>query len=264
MVDAAPMPTTDAPASPGTALVYAHSGSMLYAMNPMTLAATPIGSMTGLDPMRSLLDLAINRTGVMVGVSREKLYRIDATTGALTLVNDLSVAAQGFNSLSYAPITPGDPNSPELLISANDAGDVFEINTNGAQAVPVMLGNFGTTGGQQIRSSGDLVAVTGLGIYATVNVGDDRDAPDYLAKIDPANGWRATVMPQSTGVNKIFGLGFWGGKFYGFADNGVDASNNSLGGRMIQIDPTTGAAIELSSADIRWYGAGVTTSAPLL
>ena len=71
-------------------------------------------------------------------------------------------------------------------------------------------------------------------------------------------------MPQSTGFNKIFGLGFWGGKFYGFADNGVDAGGASLGGRMIQIDPVTGAGMELSSADIRWYGAGVTTAAPIL
>ena len=36
------------------------------------------------------------------------------------------------------------------------------------------------------------------------------------------------------------------------------------GGKMIQIDPNTGAAILLSSDSIRWFGAGVATDAPVL
>jgi hypothetical protein len=33
---------------------------------------------------------------------------------------------------------------------------------------------------------------------------------------------------------------------------------------VIQIDPNTGAAIEINSAPIRWFGAGVATDAPVL
>jgi len=45
-----------------------------------------------------------------------------------------------------------------------------------------------------------------------------------------------------------------------FTDNGFDIG----GGKMIQIDPVTGAATELNSAGVRWFGAGVTTTAPLI
>lgn len=260
----APPADIDAPPFVGNALIYAHSGTVLYAMDPATLAATQIGSMAGLDSMRSLLDLAVDRAGGIVGVSREKLYEISSSSGALTLIGDLSAAAQGFTSLSYAPMNPNDPASPEILISANDEGEVYKFDLSGVQVTAILMGNYGTSGGQQIRSSGDVVAVTGLGIFATVDVGDDPDAPDYLAKIEPSDAWKATILPQSTGFTKIFGLGFWGGKFYGFVDNGVDTNGTSLGGRMIQIDPVTGEGTEISAADIRWYGAGVTTAAPIL
>jgi len=240
------------------ARVYAHSGSMLYVMNPITLAAMPVGPITGLDPMRSLLDLAIDREGGAIGVSREKVYRVDTMTGALTFLGELPENAHNTNSLSYAPTNPADPNSPEILITANESGDVFKIDLSGVQPTPIHMGNFGTHNGQQIRSSGDLVGIHGLGIFATVDVGDDRDAPDYLAQIDPVT-WKATVKAQSTGFNKIFGLGYWDGRFYGFADNGFEAGS----GTMIQIDPDTGAGIELSTADIRWFGAAVTTVVPI-
>ena len=155
--DASPTDAVQDDGTTSSAIVYAHSGTTLYAMNPATLAATPIGPMSGLDAMRSLLDLAVDRNGGLVGVSREKLYRINATSGALTLINDLSAQAQGFTSLSYAPSDPNDPNSTEVLISANDAGDVFKLDLSGVQAVPIKMGNYGLHNGQQIRSSGDLV-----------------------------------------------------------------------------------------------------------
>ena len=48
-----------------------------------------------------------------------------------------------------------------------------------------MLGDVGMHNGQQIGSSGDLIGVRGLGIYATVNVGTNQASQDYLARIDP-------------------------------------------------------------------------------
>ena len=249
----------DAQVDPTNARVYAHSGAMLYVMDPVTLAATPVGPMNGLDMNRSLLDLAIDRNSGAIGVSREKLYRVDTMTGALTYLGELPKSAHNTNSLSYAPLDPTDQSSPEILISANENGDVFKIDLSGVSPTPIPMGNFGTVDGQQIRSSGDLVGIHGLGIFATVDVGDDRDAPDYLAKIDPANGWKATVLPQSTGFNRLFGLGYWNGKFYGFGDNGFEAGT----GTMVEIDPVTGAGTELDTSNIRWFGAAVTTVVPI-
>ena len=56
----------------------------------------------------------------------------------------------------------------------------------------------------------------------------------------------------------VRGLGYWAGTFYGFIDAGAGA------GKMIKIDQATGAAQLINSGTQRWYGAGVTTDAPVL
>jgi len=100
-----------------------------------------------------------------------------------------------------------------------------------------------------------LIGVRGLGIYATVNVGTETH--DYLAKIDPAT-WKATPLGTGTGFSKIFGLGFWTGHIYGFVDVGANS------GKIIDIDPNTGAGHEVESGAVQWFGAGVSTDAPIL
>ena len=252
-VDAPAQPDEDAPPVAVMSRVYAHSGDTLYRMDPLTLAATPIGPMGGLDA--ALLDLAVDKNDNIVGVTASKLYSLDANTGAPTLIKTLTGAAQGLTSLSYIP--GATSSDPDLLVSANGDGDVFSIDP--VTGTATQIGSYGTgPGGVTISSSGDLFGVEGFGIYATVYVGGDKSV-DYLAKIDPANNYKAALMPQPTGYSKIFGLGFWGGKIYGFVDNGFDASS----GTMIQIEPD-GQAIELSTADVRWFGAGVTTDAPII
>ncbi|HLL22244.1 MAG TPA: hypothetical protein VK427_08935, partial [Kofleriaceae bacterium] len=217
-VDAAPPPQSDAPfvEPEDTSRVYAHSGGMLYRMNNKTLSAQPIGPMTGLT--QNLLDLAIDRDDKLVGITRDKIYTLSATSGAATLIRSLGASAQDLTSLSFVPKTLTDPTSPDILVSANDQGDVFEINSSTGTATKI--GSYGSTANGVVKSSGDLFGVRGLGIFATVDVGTDTQ--DYLARIDPANGWKATPIGAGTGFDKIFGLGYWGGKIYGFVDNGFD------------------------------------------
>jgi hypothetical protein len=109
----------------------------------------------------------------------------------------------------------------------------------------------------RVGSSGDLIAVRGLGIYATVNVGTDPMAQDFLARIDPTT-WTATPLGTGTGYNDIFGLGYWQGTIYGFV------STSTTTGKMITNDPNTGVGTEVLAGAIRWYGAGVATDAPIL
>ena len=252
----APAPQPDAPGDPvDTSRVFAHSGGMLYRMNNKTLAADPIGPLTGLGS-QNLLDLAIDKDDKLVGITRDKLFAINQTTGATTLIRALGTSAQDLTSLSYVPQSLADPSSPDILISANDTGAVFRIDASTGTAT--QIGSYGSTAAGVIKSSGDLFGVRGFGIFATVDIG--TDAQDYLARIDPDNNWKATPLGTGTGFDKIFGLGYWGGKIYGFVDNGFEVG----GGKMIQIDPNTGAAILLSSDQIRWFGAGVATDAPVL
>jgi hypothetical protein len=231
--------------------VYGHSGDMLYRLDPDNLAATAVGAMTSLDG--GLLDLAVDKNDRLVGITRLKLYSLSATTGAATLIRDLSASAQNFTSLSYVP--GAAMTDPDVLISANDQGNVFRIDETTGTAT--MIGNYGMHNGMQVVSSGDLFGVRGLGVFATVDVGSGT--MDYLARIDTTT-WKATPLPNATGYDKIFGLGFWGGKVYGFVDDGFDAGT----GKLIEINSTTGTATELNTSGVRWFGAGVTTSAPIL
>lgn len=245
----------DAPPQMGeSSRVYAHSGTTLYRIDTATLAPIMIGTMAGLGT-ESLTDLAIDKNDHMVGITMKKLYGIDAATGTVTLIKDLSQSATGFTSLSYVPTDLNDPTSDDILVSANGNGAVFKIDPATGNAS--MLGNYGMIASQQVRSSGDIVAVRGLGIYATVDVGDDPNADDYLAKIDPVT-WKATPLGTGTGFTRIFGLGYWAGKFYGFVDNGTGM------GKMIMIDQNTGAGSLITAGPQQWYGAGVTTDAPIL
>ncbi|MGE0549251.1 MAG: hypothetical protein AB7O24_15420 [Kofleriaceae bacterium] len=246
-IDAAPFPTISR--------VYAHSGGTLYQLDSDTLVATPIGAMSGLGT-QSLTDLAIDKNDAMVGITFNKLVKVDATTGNTTLIKDLSMSARGLTSLSFVPEDLGNPNSADILVSANDDGVVFEIDAVTGNATE--LGNFGSTSDGPVVSSGDLIGVRGFGIYATVNVGDD--AMDYLARIDPANNWKATPIGAGTGFDNIFGLAYWNGKIYGFVDGGFMAAT----GKIIDIDPATGAGTVLDEGDVRWFGAGVATDAPII
>jgi hypothetical protein len=259
-------PGTDAPSQPDASTIdaapsevsriYAHSGNTLYQMDSLTLKETVIGPITGLGN-QSLTDLAIDKNDVIVGITLNKLYSINPSTGAATLIRDLD--ANNLTSLSYIPTVLGDPNSAEILVSVNSFGDVLQIDP--ATGNTTVIGNYGLHGGQQVRSSGDLFAVHGFGIFASVEVGD-TPSNDFLARVDPANGWKATPVKDGvdTGFDRIFGMGFWGGIVYGFVD-----LNTGNGGKMVQIDATTGVGIELAMYPaVRWFGAGVATDAPIV
>lgn len=244
-------PDVDAAPPVDNSRVFAHSDAVLYRLDNRSFAATQVGSMTGLD--NDLLDLAIDKDDKIVGVTRDALWSLNAQTGAATMIRALTGDAQGLTSLSYVP--DPNPGNPDILVSANRSGQVFRIDP--ATGTASLLGSYGTApGGAVIGSSGDLFGVRGFGIFATVDV--ENETLDYLAKIDPVT-WKATIIGP-TGYDRIFGLGYWDGRIYGFVDDGFEAGT----GKLISIDATTGDGTELSNAVIRWFGAGVATDAPLL
>ena len=277
------VPPIDAPKIPldGTqvleSLVYAHTGNHLYRIDTVTNLPIDIGVITGLATNESVTDIAVDKAGKIVGIGFKNLYSINKDTGAATLLKTLPLSAQGFTSLSYVPTNLQDMNSAEILVAANNDGDVFSIDTATGDATPI--GAYGVCGqnnvvcpnpaqnnGKTIGSSGDIVAVYGAGIYATVNIGTsnaDRDEPDYLAKINPTN-WKATLPNADTGLDHIFGLAFWKGKVYGFVDVPGVGTGAVRTGKFVSLDPNTGAATELKNGPEAWFGAGVTTIAPIV
>ncbi len=235
-------------------LVYAHSGPDLYRIDTNNLDVIHIGAFGG----NNLTDIAVDKDGGMVGVSFGKLWSIDPGTGVATEIAAFDGQSDSLTSLSYVPVDPNDPDSAERLVTAGKSGDVYEVDpTTGAATV---IGNYGLSNGMQICSSGDIVSVRGLGTLATVTVGCPVfTGLDYLATVDPTT-WEVTLIgTESTGFDKIFGLGFWGGTIFGFVDaEGPDT------GTMITIDPVTGVGTPAVSSTFDWYGAGVTTVAPIV
>lgn len=234
--------------------VYAHSGQVLYRLDTTTLAPVEIGPF-GLSGS-SITDIAVDKNDRMLGVGLNNIYTIDLATGTATLLTAVT-GASGLTSLSFVPVDLANPDSAERLIAATDQGAVLEINqTTGATTV---LGNYGVTaaGGEQIRSSGDIVAISGFGIYATVTVGTPLSNPDYLARVNPMT-WQATLIGGGTPYDRVFGVGFWRNKLYGFVDRGAAS------GEIIELDINTGVATSVNTGTIQWFGAGVTTDAPVI
>jgi len=238
-----------------TSRVYAHSGHELYRIDTVNFGTVQIGPLAGLGSA-SMTDIAVDKNDHMVGVTLNNLYSVDANTGACTLIKSLASSTHNPTSLSYVPADLNDPNSADILVTADSVGDVYQIDE--ATGSASKLGSYGSVALGKVVSSGDLIGVRGLGIYATVDVGSGANTNDYLASIDPTT-WKATPIGSGTGYNNIFGLGFWAGKIYGFVD---DKTNHS--GKIISIDPNTGSATEILSSAIEWYGAGVTTDAPII
>jgi hypothetical protein len=223
--------------------VYAHSASELYRVDPTTLAIQKVGDFdwgsVGNDQMT---DLAIDKTGQMIGVSFTRVYRVDPTTAATTLLsNSLSGT---FNGLSFVPASQIGSTGDDVLVGTRASdGSVFRIDP--ATGSATTIGNMGS-----YQSSGDLVAVDGFGTMQTVTGGSG----DRLARLAETT-FAATPIGNGTGIGQIWGVAFWKSKIYGFTN----------GGQFVMIDPATGQATMVSQQQgVAWWGAAVTTLAPVL
>ncbi len=231
----------DAEVSTQSTRVYAHTGNDLYAIDPNDLSTSFVGNFGELP--RSITDIAVSANGAIVGVTANGVYSIDAGTAKPTLLTSLAEGAF-LTALTFVPNPVAQDQ--EILIGVDKDGSSYRINTdNGAID---FVGEYGNG----IESSGDMVFVENLGILATVaNVPSMTPEKVALARIDPLT-FKATVLGD-TGFQDVFGLGFWEDKVYGFTKNG----------EFILIDPVSGVGTLREHSGLEWFGAGVTTKAPV-
>jgi hypothetical protein len=229
----------DAGPPPVDAEVYAHSPDTLYRLDPITKKMTTVGLFGGCG---TVIDIALDKNGVMFGTSFGGLYKINTSTAACT-----QVALGGYpNSLSFVPAGTVDPVN-EALVGYNGTTYVRMDTTTGAVTT---IGNLGNAG---YASSGDLVSLIGGSSYLTVN---GNGCGDCLVEINPTTGALIKKIGP-LGHASVYGLAYWAGVAYGF-----DAS-----GTLFQIDVTTAATVNIpipnAPANLVFYGAGSTTAAPL-
>lgn len=223
--------------------VYAHTSTVLYRVDPDTLTVTMVAPFNwGSVGNDSMTDIAIDKNGQMIGISFNRVYRIDPTTAATTL---LSSSLDGtFNGLSFVPASMVGQTGDDVLVAVNNAdGRVMKIDLMAGSATQV--GNMGS-----YQSSGDLVAVEGFGTAQTVT----GSGSDRLAFLAP-NTFAATPVGNGTGYGQIWGVAYWKGKIFGFTN----------GGAFVLIDPNTGSATMVTQTPgVAWWGAAVNTLAPVL
>ena len=245
--DASVVPGGDAGSNTGsgtseTVYVYAHTDSVLYRVDPDTLAITEVGPFVWSNGSDTMTDIAIDKSGQMIGVSFSSAYRVDPTNAHATQLT--SNLGGTFNGLSFVPAEQLGQTGDDVLVGTrNSDGLVFRIDPmNGAVT---QVGNMGGS----FASSGDLVAVANFGTVQTVKTAGH----DQLARLAPST-FAATGIGSDTGFGQIWGIAYWKNKIYGFTQ----------GGAFILIDPGTGVATLVSQTNESWYGAAVTTLAPVI
>lgn len=247
---------TDAldPPGSGEAAVYAHSASVLYRLDVDKLDLAEIGPFvtdTG-TAVSDMTDIAIDKDGVMYGMTFDVLYRINYKPGPPKCTR-LATLGKQFNGLTFVPAGTVDPKK-EILIGVSNDGEWFRVDVVGSAASLIKLGAYG--GGH--TSSGDVVGIIGDAVYATTKTdGAFGSGDDHVVMVDPKTG---AVLKDigATGIGGfgagLWGVGYWGGVMYGFSSDGS----------LYKIDLKTAKATEVPLAKKPpggFWGAGVTTRA---
>jgi hypothetical protein len=228
--------------------VYGHSSTNLYRLDPVSLKLTNLGTFDGADG--SMTDIALDKDGVMYGITFSSVYRIDykKSPKSLPKCTHLALLTNTFNGLTMVPQGMID-SAKEVLVGVAIDGGWWRIDPSGVTAKLTQLGSYG--GGWM--SSGDAVGIIGDKVYATVfrSVAGEHD---HVVTVNPKTG--AVIKDiGDTGVDGFWGVGYWGGIMYGFTSNGT----------IYKIDLKTAKATEIPVKDKPsggWWGAGVVTNAP--
>jgi hypothetical protein len=218
-------------------VLYGHSPNVLYKVDPMTKMVTVLGN---LSCGGSVIDLAVDKDGNIMGTTFGSLVKIDKTTLACTVVKSGSYP----NSLSFLPQGTLFPDKEALVGYVGSTYVSIDPTTGVISNVGAIAGGY--------SSSGDIVAVANGDTFLTVK---GPSCSDCLVQIDPKTG--AMIQNYgSVGYTDVFGLAFWAGVAYGFTNGGVIFSFD-LATKM-----ATPLTIPNKPANLQFYGAGSTTCAP--
>ncbi len=227
--------------------VYAHTASALYRVDPDTYAIALVGNFgwPASVIVDQMTDLAIDKTGKMIGISFGAVYQVDPMTAKCTLLSN--ALAGNFNALSFVPASALGATGDDVLVALrNSDGKAFRVDASTGHVTQV-----GDMGGAFV-SSGDLVGVDGFGVVQTVP--GAAGGHDRLVRLAPNSLAATPIGATDTGFDNIWGIAFWKTKVFGFTKQG----------EFVLIDRTTGAGTLVSSNGVEWWGAAVTTTAPVI
>jgi hypothetical protein len=246
--DAAVDVDVDADADAGPPLeprLYVSSNDALWELHPITHVFTKVADWTSCGA--GVEEIAIDRDEVVVvtGILNDTLY--ETTIGADAATCSPPVTAPMPFALSFGPTPDG---GPERLVGygggTGNYGSVDRASGEWTVITPVALGTY--------RPSGDVVIGGGKGyVSATSNVVDECAPGDCLIEIDPLTGAFVKKLGDFP-VNAIYGIAYWGGKVFGFANDGDTY--------VVTPEPFEVVRLPPPEAGIQWQGAGSRTDAP--
>jgi hypothetical protein len=220
-------------------VVYGHSPTVLYKLDPKTNAVTTVGTF---DCTSQVIDLAIDENNKAYMTTFSGFYSVNLANAKCQMIMSGSYP----NSLSFVPKGTLDPNAEALV--GYFGSQYVRINTQTGAISNV--GNL--TGGYS--SSGDIVSVKMGGTFLTVK---GTNCSDCLLQIDPKTG-NLVQNYGSLGYTDVFGIAYWGGSVYGFTNAGqlfqVTAQNMMI--------KTTLIPIPNAPMGLQFWGAGSSTSNP--
>ncbi len=271
--------TTDA--GGGKALLYAHTNTTLYQLDPQDLTA-PLQTVGDFDCIggtgqaTSMTDLAVDKNGNLFAVSQIAAYPLQIQGNVVHCSATWKLpSGSAFYGLTFAP--ENTVNAAETLVAADSKGNVYSIDSQGNV---LSLGNFGKDSkNNAYELSGDIVFLANNGTpvgFATVRTCPNGTCAtsDTLVEIDMSKlkaGNVGSVVKSVRGVlhqgtscqnaaqppsyGKMYGIAAYEDQVYGFShDTGIVAINN--------VDASV-CLVSVPSG-ISFSGAGVTTVAPVI
>lgn len=227
----------------GSASAYNITGNSLYlntqrgdifSVNKSTGQATYAFS----SGIRNLTDIAFAGKNVY-GITHNKLYSIDSTTGSSSRIRLNWSGVSGFNRLSSANSLVSHGG---LLYTANNY-NYGGYNYHQLLSIDPTTGNVRTVGDfAGYKTSGDMAFDSKGVLYTTVN----GRGTSWLAQVDLVTG--ATTLLGNTGFQNVYGLAYMDGTLTGLTSSG----------RMIGIDALTGKGSLLGYTGQSAWGADAT------
>jgi hypothetical protein len=259
VVDAAPEP-----------VIWVASATTLWKFDVPTKVLTKVADFdcSG-EPM---IDLAMNGSDELFGITSESIMRIDKDSGACTGI------VRGAQNLPYA--TGFIPGTEAWVGYKFNEGNTIDPDSGAL----TFLGALDDDAGQQIYASGDLVSMAGGKTYVTV-LNFNPQYGDGVVEVDPTTG-KVTHYDGVTGIQELHGLAQWGGFLYLFTGGGriYSATVSDAGVNLKQVafkfdfgdagaaDAATDAGADADAGEggsdaggpfvVSFRGAAVTTRAP--
>lgn len=212
----------DAGFEPAAAPLYAHTGAMLYRVDPTTFRTTLVGAFRGRDgAIEDVIDIAIDTDGTMLGGTTEgKVYAIDPNSAVCRYRFTFDDKLNGLTFLEDGRlVVAGERVS---LVDAEDGRLIFEL-----------------VGDDVFQTSGDIVGLPDGFLYWTVR----GHGGDLLVRIDPRTG--AVSERGETGKSGLYGLGYAEGQLFGFSREGA----------IVTIDAGNGRILMERASEEAWWGA---------